>query len=101
MDTQRVLEDLFQGPQAAQDEVGGHGTTCIAHEDVKQFGFGRGKGHRPPVYDRLLAGEIHRQIVIDLYRPKDFVEKVNQRLPKVGLAPVNADGPGSELADQS
>lgn len=41
------------------------------------------------------------EIIIDLRRPDEFVRLVNERLSKVGLAPVNAHGPGPELGDEA
>jgi hypothetical protein len=60
VDAQGVFEYLFQGPQATQEKIGGDGSTGVVHEDVKEFGLGRGEGHWLPVNDSLLVGEIHR-----------------------------------------
>lgn len=39
------------------------------------------------------------EIIIDLVRPDEFVRMANQNSSQIGLAPVNADSPGSELGD--
>jgi len=55
---QGVLEHLFQGPQATPKKVGGHGSTCTAHEDVEDLGFGRREGQMDPWNRRFMTSSI-------------------------------------------
>lgn len=76
VDAQAVFEHLFQGPQAAQEKAGGDGSTTVAHEDVEQFGLGRGEVHRLSLDDGPLVGKVHRQAIIHLRHRVEGVGKV-------------------------
>ena len=69
MGSEMCIRDSFKDglhrPQAAQDEVGGHGLAGVAHEDVEQLGLGRRQGDLVAVDGGTLIGEADCQALVD------------------------------------